>query len=103
MLCGALAVGGLWLGSVWLDTPAQAPTGDAAVACAILEGLPAASATSTGARLYAASELSATAAGDDERWTRLAESTRRAYLSSEDRNNAAVDEHVEAAVGECRR
>jgi hypothetical protein len=105
LLCGALAVGGIWLGGAFLDKPAEGPSGDAAVACAILEDLPSFTAqtldSSDGSRLYAATELSAAAAGADQRYRRLAETTREAYLSSSDLDVEAVNRQVKVAVAEC--
>jgi len=113
LLCGAFAVGGLWLGTTWLDQPAQGPSGDATLACEILERLPLLTADNlavpNGSRLYAASELSAAAAATDQRYQRLAEATRGAYLSSStlDAPSAdqvqSVNQQVAVAIEECGR
>lgn len=102
-LCGALVVGGSWLGTALLSSPGN----DAAQACSILEGLPAFTieslALSDGTQLRTASELSATAARHDQQYNRLADATRQAYLASTDLDPESVNQQIGTAVSECGR
>ena len=106
LLVGALVVGGLWLGASLLRTPPAVPGGDAARACTLLGDLPEFTAESltrySGSELRTAGDLSATAARADQRYSRLADATRQAYLGSIDLDARAVNRHVEIALSECR-
>ncbi|GAA0249486.1 hypothetical protein [Cryptosporangium japonicum] len=112
LLCGALVVGSVWLGSSLVSSdPSRdaagptGPAGDAAAACRILADLPAFTADGVlnqdSAELRTAGELSAAAAADDERYRTLADATRRTYLASTELDPAAANNHREIALAEC--
>ncbi|MFG1927403.1 hypothetical protein [Cryptosporangium sp. NPDC048952] len=107
LLCGALVVGGVWLGNSLLTEPTPGPDGAADKACGILADLPAATADSLlrsdGAALRTAGELSATAASGDQQYRRLADATRQAYLASTDLDPALVNRQIGTALSECGR